>query len=379
MEIDSLAHTVPGKRASGRGTMLRLAFMRVTVMGGLSLKILRTIAAGILLSAGVFAESPEADTGANPNANPSRVDSDVVRAQVQLSSKELNNHCDGEQVFRVLKFLPVTIDGQIVGLRLLQVKESSLFHDLGLRSGDLIRVRDSAGLWPTQEGHRLIPGICNESPHPLYVERGGEVYSVKVVISGAAASWPASRPAKNSQEAEPTHSADSRTITISLQMVPVSVTKTDPDSTMEPLFSPLDSADSDNPVNPKTGQPYTNRQMKQFDALRKKFPENTVIPRRLSQEEKAAKELLEARMSKIEDQLLNKTVSCEEVNEYYDYKQQFTRDRIQLIEYVLNKSDTSMSEKTRLEFGEARDRNRRTLESLEAARQRFLKECITPG
>tara|TARA_Y100001935_G_C17254716_1_gene483000 strand:- start:876 stop:1322 length:447 start_codon:yes stop_codon:yes gene_type:complete len=148
---------------------------------------------------------------------------------------------------------------------------------------------------------------------------------------------------------------------------------------MEPLFSPLDSADSDNPVNPKTGQPYTNRQMKQFDALRKKFPENTVIPRRLSQEEKAAKELLEARMSKIEDQLLNKTVSCEEVNEYYDYKQQFTRDRIQLIEYVLNKSDASMSEKTRLEFGEARDRNRRTLESLEAARQRFLKECITPG
>ena len=38
----------------------------------------------------------------------------------------------------------------------------------------------------------------------------------------------------------------------------------------------LETVDKDNPINPQTRQPFTNRAMKQFDSLRKKFPNNSL-------------------------------------------------------------------------------------------------------
>src|SRR5687767_1767865 len=41
----------------------------------------------------------------------------------------------------------------------------------------------------------------------------------------------------------------------------------------------LEPANPNNPVNPQTGQPFSDTVMEQFDTLRKRFPGNSIIPR----------------------------------------------------------------------------------------------------
>ncbi|MEQ8350685.1 MAG: hypothetical protein RH862_04330 [Leptospiraceae bacterium] len=134
----------------------------------------------------------------------------------------------------------------------------------------------------------------------------------------------------------------------------------------------LDPVSKGNPVNPQTGQPFTDRQMSQFDKLREKFPGNTVIPQRMTPELKAQKEERRQEIYQIQTRIVKKDASAEEVNEYYDYQQKALNDRLELIEYVLNKADANMSDEMRKKFEDVKKMNQRTLKSYDDARKRAL-------
>ncbi len=134
----------------------------------------------------------------------------------------------------------------------------------------------------------------------------------------------------------------------------------------------LDPVSEGNPINPQTGQQFTDRQMAQFDTLREKFPDNTVIPQRMTPELKAQKEQRRQEIYQIQTRIVKKEASEAEVNEYYDYQQKALNDRLELIEYVLNKADANMSDDMRKKFEEVQQMNQRTLKSYEDARKRAL-------
>ncbi|MBU44721.1 MAG: hypothetical protein CMN76_15975 [Spirochaetaceae bacterium] len=134
----------------------------------------------------------------------------------------------------------------------------------------------------------------------------------------------------------------------------------------------LDPVSEGNPINPQTGQPFTDRQMSQFNALREKFPDNSVIPQRMTPELKAQKEQRRQEIYKIQTRIVKKEASETEVNEYYDYQQKSLEDRMELIEYVLNNPNTDMSDEMRKKFEEVKQMNQRTLKSYEDARKRAL-------
>ncbi|HBS03478.1 MAG TPA: hypothetical protein DEA96_00840 [Leptospiraceae bacterium] len=112
--------------------------------------------------------------------------------------------------------------------------------------------------------------------------------------------------------------------------------------------------------------------MSQFDTLRKKFPDNTVIPQRMTPELKAQKEQRRQEIYQIQTRIVKKEASEAEVNEYYDYQQKALNDRLELIDYVLNKADANMSDDMRKKFEEVQQMNQRTLKSYEDARKRAL-------
>lgn len=133
----------------------------------------------------------------------------------------------------------------------------------------------------------------------------------------------------------------------------------------------LDPVSKGNPVNPQTGQPFTDRQMAQFDKLRKKFPDNSVIPQRMTPEKKAAQEERRKEIYAIQARIVQKDATADEVNEYYDYQQKAMKDRMELIDYVLN-SNATVSDEMRKKLEQVREMNQRSLKSYDDARTRAL-------
>ncbi len=65
----------------------------------------------------------------------------------------------------------------------------------------------------------------------------------------------------------------------------------------EPKEADPNAADADNPVNPQTNKPYTNEEMERFSQLRERFPDNSLIPKKLSPAEKEAKRQEDSRIA----------------------------------------------------------------------------------
>ena len=116
--------------------------------------------------------------------------------------------------------------------------------------------------------------------------------------------------------------------------------------------------------------------MQRFEELREKFPDNSVIPARQDSKTRAKREEERKRIYRIQTRIVKKEATCKEVNEYYDYQSNSIRDRIELIEYVLEKreAEPEMLKK----FQEVLEMNKRTLKSYEKAKARALKNCLSP-
>lgn len=132
----------------------------------------------------------------------------------------------------------------------------------------------------------------------------------------------------------------------------------------------LDPPHEDNPGNPYTGEKYSDRAMEQFEALRQYFPDNRMIPRRMTPEETKAYEEQEQALAKkyyVERRvkILSGGLNKEEVDEYFAYRTRFTLDKIELFRYALDNMPEDLAP-------DRRKRMERLLEENEQKIQRVL-------
>ncbi|MCC6275521.1 MAG: hypothetical protein IT569_06670 [Leptospiraceae bacterium] len=98
------------------------------------------------------------------------------------------------------------------------------------------------------------------------------------------------------------------------------------------------------PINPQTGKPYSEEAMEQFESLREKFPGNDLIPKRLTPEAKAEKARHEEKLAKVSQAVINKTANNSEIREYYKFQEKSVKDRLEIIEYLVQSQKESGEE-----------------------------------
>ncbi len=137
----------------------------------------------------------------------------------------------------------------------------------------------------------------------------------------------------------------------------------------------LDPADKDNPVNPQTGKPYTNSVMEQFSKLREKFPNNSVIPKKSSPEDKAREAEERKQMFGLQSLVAQGKADPEQITRYYEMRSKDIRDRIELLDYVMQSYGPKMSEQVKDQYTKILDLNKKTLETYYQQRDQAIEKA----
>ena len=140
----------------------------------------------------------------------------------------------------------------------------------------------------------------------------------------------------------------------------------------------IEKVDPDNPINPQTGQKYTNDAMKKFAALRKRFPNNDLIPRKKTPEEKKAEEERRNRMFGLQSLVVQGNATEQEVNDYYDMQLKSYKDRKELLDYVFKSMGDKMSDDIKDQYSKILKMNERQIQQIEDQRKRALSRAQTP-
>jgi hypothetical protein len=138
----------------------------------------------------------------------------------------------------------------------------------------------------------------------------------------------------------------------------------------------LDPASEGNPLNPQTGQAYPDSVMNQFTSLREKFPQNKLIPRRLTAEQKAEENVQKQVIAEIQGKVALGKASTDEVNKFYDYQSKSIDDRLELLNYILENQGASMDSDIKAKFTNILDLNKKQKEANEAARAQALNPSV---
>lgn len=135
----------------------------------------------------------------------------------------------------------------------------------------------------------------------------------------------------------------------------------------------LEKVSEGNPINPQTGLPYTDEQMAAFEKLREKFPNNSLIPRRQTAEEKQKEEEYRRRMLEIQSKISVKKATPQEIEEYYEYQKKPVADRIELLQYVLKELEDELTEEMKKQYQEVLRMNERQLQTIEEQKRNILR------
>ena len=93
--------------------------------------------------------------------------------------------------------------------------------------------------------------------------------------------------------------------------------------------------------NKDTGQAFTEAEVRRLKHLRRRFPQNRLIPRFKTAEEIAREAEEQARLKRIEHAFSRRTATAGEVREYYAAQSQSLRDWKELLEYVVDEEKWS--------------------------------------
>ena len=137
----------------------------------------------------------------------------------------------------------------------------------------------------------------------------------------------------------------------------------------------LDPADKDNPVNPQTGRPYPNSVMGQFSKLREKFPNNSIIPKKKTPEDKARETEERKQMFGLQTLVAQGQATPEQITQYYDMRGRDIKDRIELLDYVLQSYGPKMSEQVKDQYTKILDSQRKTIESYNSLRDQAIEKA----
>ncbi|MCE9599647.1 MAG: hypothetical protein K8S54_16935 [Spirochaetia bacterium] len=132
----------------------------------------------------------------------------------------------------------------------------------------------------------------------------------------------------------------------------------------------LEPASAGNPVNPETNQPFSDAVMEQFSDLRKKFPNNSIIPRRRSDEDIKTEEKQRQEVFGLQTKVFQNQASKEDIDTFYDYQSKGIRDRLELLDYVVKESGSEMSPDIKAKYEQILQMNKNQLQSFEEARKR---------
>ncbi|GBF49587.1 hypothetical protein LPTSP4_11030 [Leptospira ryugenii] len=89
------------------------------------------------------------------------------------------------------------------------------------------------------------------------------------------------------------------------------------------------------PINPATGKPYPAEAMESFDELRELFPENDLIPRRMTQEMRAKQEQFNNKLSAATNNVFGGSATPDDVKFYYSHVKKQGNDRLEIINYLI--------------------------------------------
>ena len=130
------------------------------------------------------------------------------------------------------------------------------------------------------------------------------------------------------------------------------------------------------PINPQTGKPYDDETMEQFDKLRLYFPGNDLIPKRMTNEDKLARDNAAKEMARIAMALQSSKASQNDVIYYYGAQEKVLNDRVEIIEYLIDaqKEDNSFNKDNQIQFDKILDGAKEQLKILETQKDEALKK-----
>lgn len=128
------------------------------------------------------------------------------------------------------------------------------------------------------------------------------------------------------------------------------------------------------PINPQTGKPYDEETMEQFDKLRLIFPGNDLIPRKYTKEQKAKKDEEDAKYAQATTAYLNNTATKEQVELYFNRQEKTLRDRLEIVEYLIDAQKEDGEYDKNGEFQKILDSTNEQLKNLEIQKQEAFKK-----
>lgn len=138
----------------------------------------------------------------------------------------------------------------------------------------------------------------------------------------------------------------------------------------------LEKASEGNPINPQTGLPYTDEQMSQFDTLRKRFPGNSIIPQRITPERQQQLEEERRRIVEIQQRITARKASVDDITTFYDFQMKGLKDRVELLEYVLEKMGDEMDDDMKSKYSAVLEGNKKQIQNLEEQKKKAIKNAV---
>lgn len=89
------------------------------------------------------------------------------------------------------------------------------------------------------------------------------------------------------------------------------------------------------PINPQTGKPYPPEAMESFDELREQFPDNDLIPKRLTPEVKQKQEEFNQKFARASNSVFSGNPPAADVTFYYNHVRKQGKDRLEIINYLI--------------------------------------------
>ncbi|TGK31486.1 hypothetical protein EHQ12_18955 [Leptospira gomenensis] len=135
------------------------------------------------------------------------------------------------------------------------------------------------------------------------------------------------------------------------------------------------AADADNPVNPQTNKPYTNEEMERFSQLRERFPNNSLIPKKMSPAEKEAKKQEDAQIADAARNVFARTANPAQIRSYYSHMEKQTQDRMDIINYLVDLQKGSGEEETEKKLQNIQESIKNQLQQVQRDKENAFKQA----
>ncbi|MCG6148538.1 hypothetical protein LFX15_09595 [Leptospira levettii] len=89
------------------------------------------------------------------------------------------------------------------------------------------------------------------------------------------------------------------------------------------------------PINPQTGKPYPPEAMQAFEELREQFPDNDLIPKRMTAEEKKKQAEFNQKLTRATNSVFGGNANASDLTTYYGHVRKQGKDRLEIINYLI--------------------------------------------